>query len=424
MKPARDLIRIHFDETGNFNESPTGRYFLDQGNGAFIDMTRINILGCHVDTVRQLYRGVIRPDIFALFEGTDLVSFAGKQWAPGRVGRDSGYQYKLQNADLGLILLIKNYNVKADSPGPHLKIEVSPHLIEQHSPKQLQQILDELAGQVLAALEISQCAVHLAVDFQGWTPPADLVPRMRCKSRNVREFDGIGSIIFDEMAATYSRGQSFLFGSAAALQCAIYNKTKQAKAVDKLDYWENRWRDGDNPFEDETGNYDPKLDVYRVEFRFHHSVVEQFAQGSHSSSGEILNSCNYAELATHLQGLFEYGLDTFKLLHRVAYTDPLWTILRSETRFLAPVDRFVYRRYYKTARGFSGKNIELMLGNAITLFARNRMDFASCWAALKSLPVFHLVEEYYREKGRSQTWLKKHLAKKLEERYVRYGMAA
>lgn len=58
MKPARDLIRIHFDETGNFNESPTGRYFLDQGNGAFIDMTRINILGCHVDAVRQLYRGV------------------------------------------------------------------------------------------------------------------------------------------------------------------------------------------------------------------------------------------------------------------------------------------------------------------------------------------------------------------------------
>ncbi|MNQ84419.1 hypothetical protein D3C85_995460 [compost metagenome] len=65
-----------------------------------------------------------------------------------------------------------------------------------------------------------------------------------------------------------------------------------------------------------------------------------------------------------------------------------------------------------------------MLGNAITLFARNRMDFPSCWAALKTLPIFHLVEEYYREKGRSTTWLKKHLAKKLEERYVRYGMAA
>ncbi|MNE83915.1 hypothetical protein D3C80_1807730 [compost metagenome] len=38
--------------------------------------------------------------------------------------------------------------------------------------------------------------------------------------------------------------------------------------------------------------------------------------------------------------------------------------------------------------------------------------------------MFHLVEEYYREKGRSTTWLKKHLAKKLEERYVRYGMTA
>ncbi|MCY1307770.1 hypothetical protein D9M68_879870 [compost metagenome] len=65
-----------------------------------------------------------------------------------------------------------------------------------------------------------------------------------------------------------------------------------------------------------------------------------------------------------------------------------------------------------------------MPGKAITLFARNRMAFTPCWLALKSLPVFHLVEEYYREKGRSTTWLKKHLAKKLQERYVRYGMAA
>ncbi|MDH4870601.1 hypothetical protein [Pseudomonas sp. BN515] len=424
MRPAKDLIRIHFDESGVFEETPTGRYFLNPESGAFIDMRKLSILGCHVDTVRQLYRGVIRPEIFALFEGTDLVTFAGHQWHPGRVGRDSGYQYKLQNADLGLVLLIKNFNVKADSPGPHLKIEASPHLIEQHSAKVLQQLLDELARQILTLCEASQCAVHLAVDFQGWKPSTDLVSRMRCKSRNVRQFDGIGSIEFDEMAATYSRGQSFLFGSAGALQCALYNKTTQARAIDKLDYWENRWRDSDNPFEADPTNYDPDQDVYRIEFRFHHSVVEQFAQGSHDARGNILDSSTFAELANHLQGLFEYGLGNFKLMHNKRYSDPLWTILQTESRFETPLERFVYRRYYKTARGFSGKNIELMLGNAITLFARNRMDFPSCWAALKTLPIFHLVEEYYREKGRSRTWLKKHLAKKLEERYVRYGMAA
>lgn len=128
-------------------------------------------------------------------------------------------------------------------------------------------------------------------------------------------------------------------------------------------------------------------------------MVEQLAQGSCDASGAVLGSTTFAELATHLQGLFEYGLDNFRLLHRPSYVDPLWTLLRSDARFFAPVDCFFYRRYYKTARGFSAKNIE----NAITLFSRNRMDFPSCWAALKSLPVFPLIEEYYREKGRSTT---------------------
>lgn len=49
---------------------------------------------------------------------------------------------------------------------------------------------------------------------------------------------------------------------------------------------------------------------------------------------------------------------------------------------------------------FSEKNIELMPGKAITLFARNRLDFPSCWAT-QVLPVLPLIEEYYRKKGRS-----------------------
>ncbi|MCP1651562.1 hypothetical protein [Pseudomonas nitroreducens] len=197
----------------------------------------------------------------------------------------------------------------------------------------------------------------------------------------------------------------------------------EALADGKVTRWSSSGLIG-NPFDADPSSYDPDQEDYYLEFRFHHSVVEQFAQGSCDAPGAVLGSTTFAELATHLQGLFEYGLDNFRLLHRPGYVDPLWTLLHSDARFLAPVDRFFYRSYYKTARGFSGKNIELMLGNAITLFARNRTDFLSCWAALKSLPIFPLIEEYYREKGRSTTRLKKHLAKKLEERHIRYGMAA
>src|SRR5690606_38948751 len=116
----------------------------------FTDLTGVRLLRCGVDTVRQLYRGLIRPEIMALFEKPgSMVDFAGDRWHSGRVGRDSGYQYKLQNADLGFVLLVKNFNCKADVIGPHLKIEVSPHALDALSPQRLQERLDHYASQLL-----------------------------------------------------------------------------------------------------------------------------------------------------------------------------------------------------------------------------------------------------------------------------------
>src|SRR5690606_19782036 len=112
--------------------------------------------------------GLIRPEIMVLFEKPGaIVDFAGGRWHSGRVGKDSGYQYKLQNADLGFVLLVKNFNAKTDAIGPHLKIEVSPHAIDSLSPERLQQRLNYYAGQVLSHVELNQCAVHLALDVQG-----------------------------------------------------------------------------------------------------------------------------------------------------------------------------------------------------------------------------------------------------------------
>src|SRR5690606_16650937 len=119
------------------------------------------------------------------------------EWHAGRIGRDSGYQFKLQNADLGLILLIKNFNVKPESVGPHLKIEVSPHLIEENTPAQLQELIDGFANLILDDISYNQSAVHIAIDVQGWEPPADIVARMHCRSRTVRQFDTIESLDFD-----------------------------------------------------------------------------------------------------------------------------------------------------------------------------------------------------------------------------------
>ncbi|EPW8850884.1 hypothetical protein ACWQOO_006464, partial [Pseudomonas aeruginosa] len=92
---------------------------------------------------------------------------------------------------LGLILLIKNHNIKVDTLGSHLKIEVSPHALDGADPHILQGVLDDLAAAVLSHCETNQAAVHIALDVQGWKPPRDLVDRMHCRSRRVRQISGI-----------------------------------------------------------------------------------------------------------------------------------------------------------------------------------------------------------------------------------------
>src|SRR5690606_30295593 len=96
---VKDLIRVNHE----FQETPTGRLLFDSSTARITDLSKVRILACSVDTVRQRYRGLIRPEIMCLVDkpGT-IVDFSGQRWHSGRVSMDSGYQYKLQNADLGI----------------------------------------------------------------------------------------------------------------------------------------------------------------------------------------------------------------------------------------------------------------------------------------------------------------------------------
>jgi hypothetical protein len=426
MAKVKDFTRLDI-ETGL--ENPVSRLFVDPGQMGFIDLSGVRLLRCGVDTVRQLYRGMIRPEIMVLFDkpGT-LVDFAGQRWHSGRVGKDSGYQYKLQNADLGIILLVKNFNAKLENIGAHLKIEVSPHAIDNFSPERLQQRLDYYAEHVLTHVERNQCAVHLALDLQGWTPPADLVARMHCRSRAVRDISGIKEIQWTLESATYGKGQSFMFGSAGSVQIGIYNKTLQARSGDKLDYWEGVWRARDSFDEVDPENYDPAQDVWRVELRYHHSVIQQFASGSVDlHTGQPIETDSFDAFAPHLDGLWRYGLRQFKLLARPGYFEPIWTLFRDDVRIDLPVDSLVdsteYKRSYKTSRGFSGKNVELFLGNFVSLLARERVGARRAFHTLKDWDCWPVIRYHYAAKGMDEDALYKHIKGILEERHVRWGRA-
>ncbi|SFL30526.1 hypothetical protein [Azotobacter beijerinckii] len=430
MKKSVDQVRVFMGAGGEVQEDPKGRFFFDDQRASFTDLSGVRLIRCGIDTVRQHYRGMLRPETLALAESKPgLVDFAGYRFHFSRVGRDSGYQYKLQNADLGLILLFKNFNVKPDASGPHLKIEVSPHAIDQQDSQRLQEQLDFLADAALTHRERSQCAVHIALDLQGWTPPADLVARLHCKATAQRRFDGVSSFEWADKSAVYGYGQSFLWGSAGACQLAIYNKTEQARATDKLDYWESVWKRYSNPFdESDPANYQEDQPVWRIELRYHHSVVQQFADGSCSvHTGQFINSDCYASLVPHLDGLWRYGLGNFRLLSRPGVNDPLWTLIRDDVRVETGRDSLLdeteYRRYYKTAKGFSGKNVDLMMGNFVTLLARQGVGAKKGIEALKTLPVWEVIQEHYAAKEMTERDIYRQIKERLEERVVRWGRA-
>lgn len=427
MSKTADFSRID-PLTGR--DSLTSRLFVDPSLVGFVDLSGVRLLRCGVDTVRQLYRGLIRPEIFSLFDVPGaIVDFAGERWHAGRVGRDSGYQYKLQNSDLGFILLVKNFNSKVDVIGPHLKIEVSPHAIDALSPERLQARLDHYASELLTNIEINQCAVHLALDVQGWTPPADIVARLHCRARNIRDISGINELHWETKSSVYGRGESYLFGSAGGVQLSIYNKTEQARATDKLDYWQSVWRRTDHPVDlDYEGNYDAAADVWRVELRFHHSVIQQFATGSVDlRTGSFIETRSFAQFSAHVDGLWRYGLLQFKLLARPGYFDPFWTLIRDDVRVDIPADSLLdqteYKRYYKTSKGFTGKNVELFLGNFISLLARERVPVDRAFRCLKQWECWPVIRDHYQDKGMAEYQLFDHIRDLLEERHVRWGRA-
>ncbi|MDG9931025.1 MULTISPECIES: hypothetical protein [unclassified Pseudomonas] len=423
---VKDFIRV---DRSTGLESPRGRLFFDSKSAVVADLSGVQVLRCGVDTVRQLYRGLIRPEIMVLFEtpGT-IVDFAGQRWHSGRVGRDSGYQYKLQNADLGIVLLVKNFNAKIDAIGPHLKIEVSPHAIDALSPERLQARLDFYAAEVLSNLEVNQCAVHLALDLQGWRPPVDLVARMHCRAKTHRDISGINSIEWATKSSVYGRGETSMFGSAGGIQLCIYNKTEQARATDKLDYWEGVWRRRDSFDEGAPDNYNPEQDVWRVELRYHHSIIQQFASGSIDlQSGALIDTRSFSAFSGHLDGLWHYGMGQFRLQARPGYFEPIWTLLRDDVRVDIAADSLLeetdYKRHYKTARGFSGKNVELFLGNFVSLLARERVGAKKAFNRLTEWECWPVIRDYYAAKGMTPHDLYGHIRDLLEERHVRWGRA-
>jgi len=387
---------------GHFEPHPKGLYFVSEKTDVMEDLSHVSLLASTVDTVRQLYKLMLNQqfitEVHELYDqalnAPQFLHLNGYDYSVGSGGQ-SGYKYRLQNNEEGIIIFIKNRRQAPDAIGSHLKIEFSPKFLLANSAEEVQLVADGIAAWVsMGQVDYAGVAIHLALDVQGWEPSDDFLQRLTTRSRRIYAHDAVESASFtlSEAAVTYGDRQTITVGSVKAVQLCVYDKTEEAKKSDKLALMESIWR-GRDPKEVYNPEYDPEQPVRRVEMRFHHTVIKQFERGS-----DVMLS-NYQAAYEHLGALWQYGMNTVRLDTKKDHIDPYWQLFSEDADFHWCHQGKQYKRAYKQPGIGNEKNVALALGNWISIMARNNISTPNAWNCLKKSGIFDDIERYYRSRG-------------------------
>jgi hypothetical protein len=434
-----------------FEENALGRLFV--AKETIVDMSDVEIVHSGVDTVRQVFHGSINSDMYDQLE--ELVKTkdslfdlggVGTFWHVSRLSRSSFYRLKIQNNELGVTILFGHYNSSLDHPASHLKIELSPHFIEDFKVDGVMNFFtgnsyggSGIVGLFLNDFEYNGVAVHLAVDYQGALLPDNFTELFTTRMRTFRTFEGVSEIDlsgFSESVASYGRhsGQlNYLIGKAGHTQICLYDKTIEATKNDKLDYWQACWKRF-TPF------YDDSKVVRRLELRFHQSVLRELG------ASLDLKFDSFKDIEPYLTDIFRYGLQnnrldsgkSTKVPYEVVNEDtgelstkykllpivhPLWQIFLEEIEIFVPPANVTLKRKKKESVDPVRHNVTALYGNFVSLCARDGISFKLAFKSLKRLPIYHLMSSYYRSMGIDESALRQKLEKDISLRRI-IGKAA
>ncbi|MBR9882298.1 MAG: hypothetical protein GYB21_00970 [Oceanospirillales bacterium] len=407
-----------------FEQSEDGRLFVSP-HGEVIDLTGMTILDTSIDTVRQLYQGKLSEELLDQYtdklenEHSPIVQYHGHLWRLRRGGK-SGFKFLLQNAEYGVVILVKNSHTSIERAGTHCKIELSPKLIRDQDAEATQYMMDELAaGFFIEPPMPCGVSVHIATDFQGWQPDQDFANSLTCKSQRVKDRNGFTTIemIGGEVASVYGRGQSYTFGSVSSLQFALYNKSKEIIAHDKIDYFEGIWKA--KVADDLTTKlWNPDLPVWRAELRFAQAVIRQFAEFNQ------LRLNTFEAVVKYLPNLWQYGLDRFRLDLNRRYIHPAWTILTQDAEWWPPSRNFIAKRQYKRPGIGNERNVALALGNLLSIYARNNLSSGQALRCLRKSGMWADLLAYSKARKISRVDLYNLITQGLQERRLTSKVAA
>lgn len=422
-KKIRLSGRYSFDSLIEGREDPSGSIFVTP-RGNTINLDEVDIVGACVDTVRQLYSGVLdegflseldllcqTDDVKAINVQYPMAKLPLGEFSVRKMGKSCGYRYKLQNNEIGLVILVGSYYRKPDVSGAHLKIECSPHFIAGHTPLIFQARLDSIARAILHDWDYQGVAVHLAADIQGWRPGSDFLDNFSTYARMKRDFLGLQTADigqgFTDVIARYGtdQAQTITIGKPTGLQTSVYNKTAQALHIDKVDAYKQYWANNSG------GRYDAEgRDVYRVEVRFHHSVIKDL---DFDGIGGIVT---FKDISKHLDQLWRYALLRNRLDVETDVIHPVWQCLLEDVSFAQGGKMSGVRRVKKNDNGSIEKNCQLFVGNALSMFARHTDDVIVFIKALRAMGVYDTIVDVYRSHKVGETELRERWAKGLRDR--------
>lgn len=342
-----------------------------------IDLSDIRLLHCGVDTVKQLYSCILKADIYEslnMAPAGSVVHFGGVDWALSRSSKQSGYQYILKNLEEGFVVLLKSFYKDIDEEGSHIKVEVSPHVIYKNDPDSLTRKIRFIASLFADNPRPTGCAVHLAVDIKNFNVPEDFESRFVCKAKREAKFNSISAVTYEtlnEISCVYGDRQTFTYGQPSAVQFTMYDKAAEIEKRDKQDFWHMVWSAVPDVDDFAKSEFMPGDSVRRIEVRLHHSVIAQFARGTQGME-EYAEHPTFKRLEPHLNALWRYALDNFRLQHSYRYVDPIWQLLHEDVVFNSWVTPFFYRREFKTPSVNSRRNVAFFIGNYLRLAARRQ----------------------------------------------------
>lgn len=353
------------------------------------DLSGLRYLHIGVDTLKYLFQCSIRPSVLTSIQKHydlqlgNIINLEGTDFIISKSSKTSGYQYILKNLDLGFVVLLKSFYVEPEDVGSHLKIEVSPEVIDRSTAWGLDTQVENIAKIFGAQIQPVGIAAHIALDFKGVEIPQDFEARLVTRSRRNFRYNTINKVEFSlpETAVIYGQGQSYTFGQANTLQMCLYDKTAQAEKLDKLTFWQSVWGRTASVDNFPASEYQPGDKVHRLEFRFHHSVINEFVNGSvmadkhglvkdDDGNNIHISIRSFSDLVPHLTYLFRYGLNQFRLIHSSTYIDPLWQAFLEDVEVYSPSPNFFYKREKKKPSGSSRRNVACWLGNVLRLYTR------------------------------------------------------